>query len=63
MELNFKARSFILDAIAYRISWYEEQLRRDDIDEDERSDLTNDMLYMQSLATAFKTSDRDLKSV
>jgi hypothetical protein len=63
VELNFKARSFILDAIEYRIKWYQEQLRRDDLGEDERSDLTNDLFYMESLATAFKTSDRDLKSV
>jgi hypothetical protein len=62
MQLDFKARSFIVDAVEYRITWYEDQLRRDDLDEDQRSDLTNDLFYMRALLTDLRNPKRDLTS-
>jgi hypothetical protein len=54
MDLNFKALGFIVEAIEYRIDWHDHELRRDDLSEDERSDLTNDMYYLRALLADFR---------
>ena len=62
MQLNFKARQFIIESIDYRIGWYEEQLRRSDLEEDQRSDLTNDLFYLRALVGDLKKDRTDLAS-
>lgn len=60
MQLNFKARQFIIESIDHRIGWYEEQLRRNDLDEDQRSDLTNDLFYLRALVDDLKKDRSEL---
>ena len=49
MELNYKALTALIEAVDHRLAWYEEQLRRTDLTQDGRSDLTNDMYYLRAL--------------
>lgn len=49
MELDFKARVFLMEALEYRIEWFEQELRRDDLTDDDLSDLRNDRCYLHSL--------------
>ena len=62
MQLNFKARQFIIESIDYRIDWYQEQLQRADLDEDQRSDLTNDLYYLRALVGDLKKDKGDLST-
>jgi hypothetical protein len=62
LKLNFKARSFILEAIEYRIDWYKAQVQRNDLDEDKLSELTNDLYYMRALAGELKKNQGDFTS-
>ncbi len=49
MNLSPKAIRFIIEALEYRINAYQEHLKRDDLDEDEASDIMNDSLFLESL--------------
>jgi hypothetical protein len=49
MELPPKGLILIIHAIKYQIKWYESQIERKDITEDEHSDLTMDMMYLESI--------------
>ena len=58
MELDVKALGFLARALEYQIGWYEEQMQRPDLTEDEYSDLTNDRYYLQSLLESIE-QERD----
>jgi hypothetical protein len=40
---------FIAQALRREIGWHEQELRRTDLTDDERSDLTNDLHYLRAL--------------
>jgi hypothetical protein len=49
MNLSPKALRFMVKALEYRVSAYEQQLETADLPEDEASDLTNDLMFLESL--------------
>jgi hypothetical protein len=49
VELDYKALTFIANAIEHWMNWHREQLQRVDLTDDEHSDLTNDLYYLRSL--------------
>lgn len=54
MNLSYKATQFIIEAIEYQIKAYQERLDREDLDEDEVSDIINESGFLEALC-------RDLK--
>jgi predicted site-specific integrase-resolvase len=54
VNLSPKAMRFTVEALEYRISAYEQQLERTDLQENESSDLTNDLMFLESLLQDFK---------
>lgn len=58
MELDFKALTFIANAIEHWMNWHREQLRRVDLTDDERSDLTNDLYYLRSVLAEVQEARR-----
>jgi hypothetical protein len=54
MNLSYKAKQFIIEAIEYQIQAYQERLNQEDLDEDEASDIINDSGFLEALC-------RDLK--
>lgn len=53
MELSPKAIRFIIEALEYRIHAYEKRLKMPELEEDEASDITNDMMFLESLCQEF----------
>ncbi len=49
MNLSYKATQFIIEAIEYQIKAYQERLDREDLDEDEASDIINDSGFLEAL--------------
>ncbi|MBD2303423.1 hypothetical protein H6G80_07505 [Nostoc sp. FACHB-87] len=49
MNFSPKATRFIVEAIEYRIDAYQKQLEADNLSDDEISDITNDMMFLESL--------------
>lgn len=49
LRLGYKDLTFIAMALERFIAWHEAELRRDDLSEDDRSDLTNDLYYLHEL--------------
>jgi hypothetical protein len=56
MNLSAKATRFILEALEYRIKSYQAQIETDDLDDDTAADVTNDLMYLQSLQQELKKS-------
>lgn len=54
VNLSPKAMRFTVEALEYRISAYEQQLECTDLHEDQASDLTNDLMFLESLLQDFK---------
>ncbi len=54
MNLSYKAKQFIIEAIENQIKAYQERLNQEDLDEDEASDIINDSGFLEALC-------RDLK--
>ncbi len=54
MELSPKAIRFVIEALEYRIQWYEQELKRSDLTPDTRSDLTNDLFYFRAILSDLK---------
>jgi hypothetical protein len=54
MNLSYKAKQFIIEAIEYQIKAYQQRLNQEDLDEDEASDIINDSGFLEALC-------RDLK--
>jgi hypothetical protein len=54
--VNFspKAIRFIVEAIEYRIEAYQKQLETEYLNENEVSDITNDMMFLESLSQELK---------
>ncbi|NJL41183.1 MAG: hypothetical protein HC899_34010 [Leptolyngbyaceae cyanobacterium SM1_4_3] len=59
MDLSPKAIRFIVEALEFRIAAYQQQIENEALDEDELSDIGNDVMFLQSLLQALKqSSDR-----
>lgn len=56
MNFSPKAIRFIVDAIEYRIEAYQKQLETENLNEDEISDISNDIMFLKSLSQEFKKS-------
>ncbi|MEH2002154.1 MAG: hypothetical protein V7L00_26045 [Nostoc sp.] len=54
MNFSPKAIRFIVQAIEYRIKAYQKQLETENLNEDEISDITNDMMFLESLSQELK---------
>jgi hypothetical protein len=54
--VNFspKAIRFIVEALEYRIEAYQKQLETGNLNDDEVSDMTNDMMFLESLSQELK---------
>jgi hypothetical protein len=48
VNLSPKAMRFLVDALEHRMADYEKQLEQD-LDEDTAAELTNDLMFMESL--------------
>jgi hypothetical protein len=49
INLSPKALRFMVAALEYRIAAYEIQLDNEVLDEDQTSDVTNDLMFLESL--------------
>jgi hypothetical protein len=49
MNLSPKAVRFLVEALEFRIAAYQTQLETSDLHEDDASELTNDMMFLESL--------------
>ena len=49
MNLSPKAMRSIVEALEFRMAAYQIQLDSEELSEDEVSDLTNDLMYLESL--------------
>jgi hypothetical protein len=49
MNLSPKALRFTVEALEYRMAAYEQQLENADLDEDQVADLSNDLMFLESL--------------
>ncbi len=59
INLSPKALRFTVDALEYRISAYEQELDNAELSEDQVSDLSNDLMFLEALLQDFKaTLDR-----
>jgi hypothetical protein len=54
MNLSPKAMRFMVEALEYRILAYEQQLESSNLDDDAASDITNDLMFLESLLQEFK---------
>ncbi|NJM44982.1 MAG: hypothetical protein HC860_01515 [Alkalinema sp. RU_4_3] len=54
MNLSPKAMRFMVEALEYRISAYEQQLENSSLDDDAASEITNDLMFLESLLQEFK---------
>ena len=54
MNLSPKAVRFLVEALEFRIAAYQTQLNNQDLDEDDVADLTNDLMFLESLLQDFK---------
>ncbi|MEH2184042.1 hypothetical protein [Nostoc sp.] len=54
MNFSPKAIRFIVEALEYRIEAYQKQLERENLNDDEVSDITNDMMFLESLSQDLK---------
>ncbi|MBW4621240.1 MAG: hypothetical protein KME17_18010 [Cyanosarcina radialis HA8281-LM2] len=54
MNLSPKAIRFLVEVLEFRIAAYQVQLDEQDLSEDEASELTNDMMFLESLLQEFQ---------
>lgn len=54
INLSPKAMRLTVEALEYRILAYEQQLEAPDLDEDNASDLTNDLMFLEALLQDFR---------
>jgi len=54
MNLSPKAVRFLVEALEFRMAAYQVQLDEQDLSEDEASELTNDMMFLESLLQELK---------
>lgn len=55
MNFSPKAIQFILEALEYMIEAYQKQLETENLNDDEVSDITNDIMFLESLSQLKKT--------
>jgi len=58
VKLSKKDLFFLAEALRYRLEWYQRELEREDLSDDESSDLTNDEAYLQALLAHLETEYR-----
>lgn len=56
VNLSPKALRFMVEALEYRVVAYEGQLEDATLDDDEVSDMTNDLMFVESLLEDLKKS-------
>ncbi|MBN3878481.1 MULTISPECIES: hypothetical protein [unclassified Nostoc] len=54
MNFSPKAIRFIIEALESRIEAYQKQLETENLNDDEVSDVTNDMMFLESLSQELK---------
>ncbi len=54
MNLSPKAVQFLVEALEFRIAAYQVQLGEQNLSEDEASELTNDMMFLEALLQELK---------
>ncbi|MEH2299980.1 MAG: hypothetical protein V7K88_13385 [Nostoc sp.] len=54
MNFSPKAIRFMVEALEYRIEAYQKQLEIENLNADEISDVTNDMMFLESLSQELK---------
>jgi hypothetical protein len=54
MNLSPKAIRFLVEALEFRIATYQAQLDEPELNEDDASELTNDMMFLESLLQDLK---------
>ncbi|MEH2170158.1 MAG: hypothetical protein V7K41_26610 [Nostoc sp.] len=54
MNFSPKAIRFIVEALEYRIEAYQKQLEIENLNDDEVSDITNDLMFLESLSEDLK---------
>jgi hypothetical protein len=54
MNLSPKAVRFLVEALEFRIAAYQAQLDTPDLPENDASELTNDMMFLESLLQELK---------
>ncbi|MEH2263435.1 hypothetical protein [Nostoc sp.] len=54
MNFSPKAIRFLVEALEYRIEVYQKQLETENLNHDEVSDITNDMMFLESLSQELK---------
>jgi hypothetical protein len=62
MNLSYKTKQFIIEAIEYRIKAYQERLNQEDLDEDEVSDIINDYGFLEALCRDLKKNLNESKT-
>jgi hypothetical protein len=56
VNLSPKALRFMVEALEYRVVAYEAQLEDETLDDDQVSDVTNDLMFVESLLEDLKKS-------
>ncbi len=56
INLSPKALRFMVEALEYRVMAYESQLEDETLDDDRISDVTNDLMFVESLLEDLKKS-------
>ncbi|NJO72563.1 MAG: hypothetical protein HC833_01570 [Leptolyngbyaceae cyanobacterium RM1_406_9] len=54
MNLSPKAIRFLVEALEFRIAAYQAQLDEPELQDDEASEITNDMMFLESLLQDLK---------
>ena len=62
MDLSPKALRFLIEAVEYRMTWYQQELDRLDLSDDQRSDLTNDHMFFGSILEALQTAEANSRA-
>ena len=55
-NLSPKAIRFLVEALEFRIAAYQNQIEKQELSEDETSDVTNDLMFLESLLQELKTA-------
>jgi hypothetical protein len=53
MNLSLKVIRFLVEALEFRIAAYQARLDEPELHEDDASELTNDMMFLESLLQGF----------
>ena len=56
INLSPKATRFVVEALKFRIDAYREQLDNQQMSEDKTSDITNDLMFLESLLEELKST-------